>query len=693
MCSVRGIGVALSASTSTSTPELAQQLLLRDAEPLLLVDDDEAEILRDRVAREDPVRPDQDVDLALAELGEHLLHVGGLAEARDHLDADREVAVALAEGVPVLLGEDRRRDEHQHLLPGDGDREGRAERHLRLAEADVAADEPVHRARRLEVFLDRLDRARLILGLAVGESGLELLDPFLVDVVGDPDARLTLGVELEQLAGHLAQMLAGADLEVVPGLAAELREGRRVRVGADVAGDLADLLVRDVDAVLAAEAEQEVVAGDARDLLRLEAEQLRDAVVLVDDVVAGAQVGEARERAAGRRDRPGGRRRKTWVSGRSAIPRSRQTKPRRTGETANCRPVGSSPGSSICGLDTAEEPAPPLGLAAMRERDDDVEPLAEQPLQLVLGLREAAGDERRALRLEREQLPLRQRVELGRAVEGDLGEALLGPDARTSSGCQTKSGGAASGGTRSAGISDVVFVRQPDLGGVDPPFGSRIDGDALGFAERALREGREGADALDLVPEELDPERLAAGAREDVDEPAAHGDLAALLDPLDPLVPGERELLGERLDPRLVAARELDRSRARSPAAACPPRPRTRRRRRARLARARRGLAPSRRRGAAAARARSRGGRRATAGARRGRRRGTSRRPRPCRVRRRRPGAARRARGRAPRGARRAGAAAPARRHGRARAAPRRTRAGARRRAGARAAGRGADGP
>ena len=35
--------------------------------------------------------------------------------------------------------------------------------------------------------------------------------------------------------------------------------------------------------------------------LGLEAEELRDAVVLVDDVVAGAEVGEARERAAGRR--------------------------------------------------------------------------------------------------------------------------------------------------------------------------------------------------------------------------------------------------------------------------------------------------------------------------------------------------------------------------------------------------------
>src|SRR5206468_978665 len=41
-------------------------------------------------------------------------------------------------------------------------------------------------------------------------------------------------------------------------------------------------------------------ARDPCDLLRLEAAQLGDAVVLVDDVVAGAQVGEALQRAPGR---------------------------------------------------------------------------------------------------------------------------------------------------------------------------------------------------------------------------------------------------------------------------------------------------------------------------------------------------------------------------------------------------------
>ena len=56
--------------------------------------------------------------------------------------------------------------------------------------------------------------------------------------------------------------------------------------------------MRDVEAVLAAEGEEEVVARDARDLLRLEAEQLPDAVVLVDDEVAGPEVGERGECAA-----------------------------------------------------------------------------------------------------------------------------------------------------------------------------------------------------------------------------------------------------------------------------------------------------------------------------------------------------------------------------------------------------------
>ena len=125
------------------------------------------------------------------------------------------------------------------------------------------------------------------------------------------------------------------------------------------------------------------------------------------------------------------------------------------------------------GLDPAKQPAPPLGLAAMRERDHDVEPLTEQPLQLVLGLRDPAGDERRPLRLEREHLSLRQRVELGRAVECDLGEALLGPDRAHLVGLPDEVRRARERRHEVGRDIDVVFVRQPALGGVDPTFGSR----------------------------------------------------------------------------------------------------------------------------------------------------------------------------------------------------------------------------
>ena len=241
---------------------------------------------------------DEHVDLALGELAEHRLDLRRLAEARDHLDADGEVAVALAEGVPVLLGEDRRRAEDEHLARRDRDGERGADGDLGLAEADVAAHEPVHRPRRLEILLHRLDRALLVVGLAVGERRLELLQPVVREVVRRPLGALALRVELEQLPGELADGRAGARLEVLPGLAAELRERRRGRVGADVLRELAELLVRDVEPVVAAEGEVEVVARDAGDLLRLEAEQVPDAVILVDDVVADPQVGEAREGAA-----------------------------------------------------------------------------------------------------------------------------------------------------------------------------------------------------------------------------------------------------------------------------------------------------------------------------------------------------------------------------------------------------------
>ena len=107
----------------------------------------------------------------------------------------------------------------------------------------------------------------------------------------------------------------------------------------------------------------------------------------------------------------------------------------------------------------------------------------------------------------------------------------------------------------------LVVLAQRRLLQVEPPLGGRVDDRALDLVQRALGERREGAHGLDLVAEELDSQRLAAGRREDVDQPAADGEVAALLDAVDPLVAGERQQLGERLEPGRLAGREPDRRR------------------------------------------------------------------------------------------------------------------------------------
>ena len=280
--------------------QLAQQVLLLDAEALLLVDDQQPEVLRAHVAREQPVRADEDVRLALGEALDRGALVGRGAEARDVLDRERVVAQALGEGAEVLLGEDRGRHEHQHLLAGVGGLEGGAQRDLRLAVADVAADQPVHRALGLHVPLDLLDRLALVARLRVGEGGLEVAQPVRVGREREAAAVAALGVEVEQLAGELLGGAAGARLHRVPARPAELGERRVLAAGADVARDLRELVDRHEDAVGALELEVEVVARDAGDGLRVEAGEAREAVVLVDDDVAGAQVGERAQQPAAR---------------------------------------------------------------------------------------------------------------------------------------------------------------------------------------------------------------------------------------------------------------------------------------------------------------------------------------------------------------------------------------------------------
>ena len=191
--------------------------------------------------------------------------------------------------------------------------------------------------------------------------------------------------------------------------------------------------MRDVEPVLAAEADEEVVARDPCDLLRLEAEELPDPVILVDDEVAGAQVGEAwraRGRGGGRRaaaacGRPGcraaGRARARARRSRAAPARPRRGAPASSGRSA---PVSSISASARRSRFCVRSASPACGKATTTRL-----PAADEAGELLLGLGEPARGERRPLRLEGERLRLRERVELGRALQPDRVEPLLRPDA------------------------------------------------------------------------------------------------------------------------------------------------------------------------------------------------------------------------------------------------------------------------
>ena len=84
----------------------------------------------------------------------------------------------------MLLGQDGGRHEKRRLLAFLHRLENGADSHLGLAEADVAADEPVHGARALHVLLGLENGALLVLRLLVDKGFLEFALPRRIGRIG-----------------------------------------------------------------------------------------------------------------------------------------------------------------------------------------------------------------------------------------------------------------------------------------------------------------------------------------------------------------------------------------------------------------------------------------------------------------------------------------------------------------------------
>ena len=204
--------------------QLLQPLLLSDAKMLLLVDNHQGKIAkRDRLG-EQRVGADDNIDPAV---GQPRFDVGDRArcyQARDLSDVDRQPGKALDEIGVMLARQQGRRHDHRDLMPGHRGHEGRAQRHFGLAEADIAADQPIHRPSRTEIGQRIVDRALLIGGDKIWETGDELFIKAALGEVFFSLSQRPFGGGLQQPVRDFADALLGSCLARLPAGAAEFVE-------------------------------------------------------------------------------------------------------------------------------------------------------------------------------------------------------------------------------------------------------------------------------------------------------------------------------------------------------------------------------------------------------------------------------------------------------------------------------------
>ena len=192
----------------------------------------------------------------------------------------------------MLLGEQGGGYEHRHLFTiMHGEKRG-TQRHLGLAEADVAAHQPVHGARCLHVAQHLVDDACLVGGFFEREGGGERIVVVVRRCERMAGAALAQCLDLEQFHGRIPGLFARAPLGLVPGIAAEFMQRRLIRVGTGVARDPRQVRDRNVELVAALVFEGQEFGRAVAHIHGLQAAVAADAMIFVHHRIAQMQLGQ-----------------------------------------------------------------------------------------------------------------------------------------------------------------------------------------------------------------------------------------------------------------------------------------------------------------------------------------------------------------------------------------------------------------
>ncbi len=269
-----------------------ERLFVAHAEAVLLIDDDQAEPVELDRGRQQLMGTDDDVHRAARQAVECGADLLGAAKARHLGNAHRPVGEAVAKGLAVLLGEQGGGGEHGHLLAAHHRHERGAQRDFGLAEADVAADQAIHRLGGDHVLHHRMDGRGLIGRLLETETRGEGFIVLRRVAEGMALMRGAAGVDVEQLGGGVAYLFGGFAPGLVPLARAEDVQRRVILRRAAVAADEMQLRHRHVEHRIVRIDQMQKLRGAVAQIELGQALIAADAVVGMHHRVAGLQLGQ-----------------------------------------------------------------------------------------------------------------------------------------------------------------------------------------------------------------------------------------------------------------------------------------------------------------------------------------------------------------------------------------------------------------
>ena len=268
--------------------QLAELFFCGHTKFLLFVDDEQTEVVPFHGLADEFVCADENIDLPLGQVGEHLLGLLGTAGPGEVFHPHGQSFETAVESLVVLESQHRGGHEHGHLLGVAGSLEGCSDGHLGLAEAHISAHESVHRASAFHVALHVLRGFILVGRVFVEERGLKLVLQIAVGTVGKALLPAPAGIEFDEVAGDVFDLLLGALLQSVPSPRTECGEpGGLAGVLPAVFAYLVERVDGDIHlvVVLIDDADHLLIAASCRH--PDESAKLADAEIHMHDVVAG----------------------------------------------------------------------------------------------------------------------------------------------------------------------------------------------------------------------------------------------------------------------------------------------------------------------------------------------------------------------------------------------------------------------